>query len=132
MKRWVVSDILEEIDVARRTGDHDYEDDMLLRLDKAVRDPKKLIVFREHGIGGVIYHINSNIKFDEVITVDTTEEATAGQDAADYDEIQELSVTGDYGSAVWLVDLETLELRLKTWKARAAELDYKRQQLEDE
>jgi hypothetical protein len=94
-------------------------------------EPKKLIVFREHGIGGVLYHINSNVKFDEVITVDTTEEATAGQDAADYDEIQELSVDGDYGSAAWLTDLETLEMRMKHWKARAAELDYNRQLLED-
>jgi hypothetical protein len=129
---WTVAAILAEIDESRdpRTGDPNYEGDMLLKLDKAVREPKKLIIFREHSLGGVIYNVNSNVKFDEVITVDITSEATAGRYAADYDEIQELSVDGDYGSAAWNVPVEVLEKRIKLWKDRQKELELKREESE--
>ena len=131
-KEWTIAAILAEIDEARDPvrGDPNYEDEMLLKLDKVVREPKKLIIFREHSLGGVIYNVNSNVKFDEVITVDITSEATAGKDAADYDEIQELAVDGNYGSAAWGISLEVLEDRIKHWKDRQKELELKREEAE--
>ena len=108
------------------------DDEIIRELEENAAEPKKLIIFREHGIGGVLYNINSNVKFDEVITVDTTSESTAGQDASDYDEIQELATDGDYGSAAWLVSLGRINERIAVWKARQAELDYKRSLLEEE
>jgi hypothetical protein len=129
-KGWTVEAILAEIDEARHPirGDCNYEGEMLLKLDKAVREPKKLLIFREHGLGGVIYNVNSNVKFDEVVTVDTTSETAAGKDAADYDEVLELSVDGDYGSAAWGISLEVLEERIKHWKDRQKELELKREE----
>ena len=125
---WTIEAILGEIDEARKTGDHNYEDKMLLKLDEAVREPKKLIIFREHSLGGALYNISSNVEFSEVIAVDSTSESTAGQDAADYDEVQTLAVDGDYGSAAWHMSLERVEERLAHWKKRMKELELKREE----
>jgi hypothetical protein len=132
-KEWTVAAILAEIDEARDPvrGDPNYEDEMLLKLDKVVREPKKLIIFREHSLGGVIYNVNSNVKFDEVITVDMTTEATAGKDAADYDEVQELAVVdGDYGSAAWVTPVDALNRRMQHWRERMIELELEREEAE--
>lgn len=126
-KRWTVESVLAEIDRARFDGDPNYEDIMLLKLAEVVREPKKLIIFREQGMGGVLYNINSNVKFDEVITVDQIDGSMV-PNADDLDEIESLSVDGDYGSASWLIDSETLEMRIEHWKARGKMLEAKREE----
>jgi hypothetical protein len=40
MKNDRIQELLEEIDSARASGDHDAEDDLLLRLDQAVRQAR--------------------------------------------------------------------------------------------
>ena len=133
-KEWTIAAILAEIDEARDPirGDCNYEDEMLLELDKAVREPKKLIIFREQGMGGVLYNINSNVKFDEVITVDQLDSSLipSSEKVEDHDWIESLSVDGDYGSASWLIPIDELNRRMQHWRERMIELELKREEAE--
>jgi len=130
-----LDELAREIEAARETGDYNYEDELLLKFfAEATKppEPKKLIIFREQGMGGVLYNINSNVKFDEVITVDQLDASLipSSEKVEDHDWVESLSVDGDYGSASWLLPLEQLERRIAHWKARQKELELKREENE--
>jgi len=110
---WTIEAVLDEIDEARKTGDHNYEDEMLLKLDVAIRSrkasylgaPRKLIIYVEKGVGGSLHWTNSNVVFDEVLYVESTA-LSVSEDAEMYEECHEVE-------QYILPDLEQINQRIE-------------------
>jgi len=90
---------------------------LIMGLERRIEEleaPKKLVIYIEKGLGGSLYWTNSNVKFDEILFVESTA-LSVSEDAEMYEECHGLS---PYSADQYVLSLEKVEERIAQARKR--------------